>query len=264
MERGLSIEEQVRRGQVFASARYGARLFIAYFQSFTNTYGPLETLRSLYERALSAPGMVGLSVGTRPDCAGDDVLDILSCFAYDYLVWVEYGLQSAHDRTLAAIGRGHDAACFEDAVLRTAGRGLDVCAHVILGLPGETREMMLDTARFLAGLPVSGVKLHLLYVVAESPLGELHRRGGYRCLERDEYADLVAGFLEILPPGVVIQRLTGDPPRGVEIIGPGWAYGKAETLRLINKRMEELDAWQGKKSGCSTSGGSGWGIWWYT
>ncbi|MFP4036547.1 MAG: TIGR01212 family radical SAM protein, partial [Desulfobacteraceae bacterium] len=227
---GLSIEEQVQRGRAFASARYGASLFIAYFQSFTNTYAPVETLRSLYRRALSAPGMVGLSVGTRPDCAGKEVLDLLADFGQKYVVWVEYGLQSSHDSTLAVINRGHDAACFEDAVQRTAARGLNVCAHVILGLPGETPEMMAETALYLARLPVSGVKIHLLYVVADSPMGALYRQGRYRCLDRREYVDLVVAFLERLPWRIVVQRLTGDPPRDLRVLGPDWAYDKTETL----------------------------------
>jgi radical SAM protein (TIGR01212 family) len=251
----LTIEEQVAKGGSFAEKRYGAKKFIAYFQSFTNTYASIAKLKSLYDQALGHPGMVGLSVGTRPDCVEEDVLGLLSSYGRDYKVWIEYGLQSAHDRTLSRINRGHDVACFERGVLTADRWGLEVCAHVILGLPGETREMMLETARFLSGLPVKGVKIHLLYVVRGTPLATLYEKGAYRCLERGAYIELVADFLECLPPEMVIQRLTGDPI-GEELIAPLWAQDKTENLNLIRKRLEERDTWQGKKYRRSTVGKS--------
>jgi len=243
---GLSIDAQMKRGRRFAKARYGAEKFIAYFQSFTNTYGPLSTLKALYDQALGHEGVVGLAVGTRPDCVNPQVLDLLASYQKDRLVWLEYGLQSAHDRTLKRIRRGHDVACFEKAVHLAQGRGLKVCAHVILGLPGETREMMLQAARFLGKFPVDGVKIHLLYVVRGTPLAEMVRQGEYRCLERDVYADLVVDFLELLPPDMVIQRLTSDPP-GAQLVAPLWAREKSTTLHHIQQRLEERGTWQGKK-----------------
>jgi len=149
VNRGISLEEQIKEGIRFAETKYKAAKFIAYFQSFTNTYAPVSRLRDIYRTALDHTGMVGLSVGTRPDCVDDDILELLSSFKKDYLVWIEYGLQSAHNRTLTRINRGHDVTCFEKAVLMSKEHGLNTCAHVILGLPGETHEMMMDTAVLL-------------------------------------------------------------------------------------------------------------------
>ena len=255
MRQHLSIDEQVIKGRRVAEKRYGAKKFFAYFQSFSNTYAPLERLKNLYDRALRHSGMVGLSIGTRPDCVDEDILDLLSSYRKDYMVWIEYGLQSSHDRTLSAINRGHDVACFERSVLNSEGRGLQICAHVILGLPGETRDMMLETARFLATLPIKGVKIHLLYVVKGTPLAALYKKGSYRCLERDAYIELVLDFLEYLPPNMVVQRLTGDPI-GEELVAPQWAQDKTENLNLIRRRLEERDTWQGKAYRRSTAGKS--------
>jgi radical SAM protein (TIGR01212 family) len=246
IDRGESIEEQIAKGRILAEKRYGARKFIAYFQSFSNTYSPLPRLKKLYDAALSQPDVVGLFVATRPDCIDSDILEVLSTYQKDHLVWIEYGLQSAHDSTLLAINRGHDVACFERAVHMAAGYGLDVCAHVILGLPGETRPMVLGTARYLASLPVKGVKLHVLYVVCRTRLAELYGRGEFRCLERDEYIELVIDFLELLRPDMIIQRLTGDPAPS-ELVAPEWAREKSRTLTLIRQRLGERDTWQGKK-----------------
>jgi radical SAM protein (TIGR01212 family) len=246
IDRGESIGEQVAKGRILAEKRYGAKKFIAYFQSFTNTYGPIPRLKELYDTALSHPDVVGLFVATRPDCVNPDILELLRSYQKDRLVWVEYGLQSAHDPTLLAINRGHDVACFERAVRMATGYGLDVCAHVILGLPGETRSMALGTARYLASMPVKGVKLHLLYVVRGTRLAELYERGKFQCLNRDGYVELVVDFLELLRPDMVIQRLTGDPAPS-ELVGPAWAKEKSRNLTLIRQRLEERDTWQGKK-----------------
>lgn len=250
-----SIDEQVTQGRRFAEQRYGAKKFIAYFQSFTNTYASPEELKSLYDQSLRHPGMVGLSVGTRPDCVNEDVLRLLSSYRKDYKVWIEYGLQSAHDTTLYRINRGHDAACFERSVVMADIHGLEVCSHVILGLPGETHDMMLDTARFLSGLPVKGVKIHLLYVVRGTPLATLYKKGIYRCLERETYLDLVVDFLELLPPDMVIHRLTGDPVHE-ELVAPLWALDKTENLNLIRRKLERRNTWQGRNFRTSTAGKS--------
>ena len=174
INRGLSLEEQIQEGVGFAGKKYKANKFIAYFQSFTNTCGPLEHLKEIYRSALNHEGMVGLSVGTRPDCIDHDILNLLESFQRDYMVWVEYGLQSAHDVTLSRINRGHDVACFERAVAMTKAHGLKICTHIILGLPGETREMMMDTARFVAALPIDGIKIHSLYVTRGTALADLY------------------------------------------------------------------------------------------
>lgn len=254
--RGLSIEEQIEEGRRFAQRRYGARKFIAYFQSFSNTYGPPGQLKDLYDRALSQADVVGLAVATRPDCVDGDILDLLAAYQKDHLLWLEYGLQSAHDHTLAAINRGHDRACFERGVRMARERGINVCAHIILGLPGETRKMMLETARYLAALSVEGVKIHLLYVMKGAPLAEGYGRGEFACLERDAYVSLVIACLEVLPPDTVIQRLTGDPPDS-GLIAPLWAREKTRNLQLIRQGMEEKNTWQGRKFQRSSVGSSG-------
>jgi uncharacterized protein len=253
LDRGISIEGQILSGIQHASRRYGARKFIAYFQSFSNTYGPVDRLRDLYDSALSFQGMVGLSVATRPDCVDHEVMKVLSSYTREFLVWVELGLQSAHDVTLKRIGRGHDLAAFENAARTASEHGLNLCAHVILGLPGEDRDMICETARYLGGVPVHGVKIHLLYVVRGTPLASLLERGEFRCLEREEYANRVVDFLELLPPEMVIHRLTGDP-FDVELIAPQWAREKSQNLCLIKSRMEERDTWQGKRYRPSIAG----------
>lgn len=242
--RGLSIHEQIEEGRRFLAARYKARKFLVYFQSFSNTYAPVETLRQLYDEALAPADVVGLSIGTRPDCINKDVLALLQDYARSRLIWIEYGLQSVHDATLARINRGHDFACFRDAVAATRGRGIQICAHVILGLPGESRRQMLETARVLAGLGIDGVKLHLLYVVCGTALETLYRRNRYHCLEQAAYVDIVAEFLELLPPDMIIQRLTGDP-HADELVAPAWALQKQTTLRLLHTRMAQRNSRQG-------------------
>lgn len=245
--RGLSVAEQLERGKTALARRYKARKFLAYFQSFCNTYAPLETLRRLYTEALGVPDIVGLAIGTRPDCVDAGILELLEELARSRLIWVEYGLQSAHDATLARINRGHTFGRFQAAVAATRRRdGIRICAHVILGLPGETREQMLATADAVAALGIDGVKLHLLYVVRGTPLEALYRAGRYTCLEQAAYVDLVCDFLERLPPQMVIQRLTGDPHRE-ELVAPEWSLKKSETRALIQAKLMQRDAWQGKR-----------------
>jgi radical SAM protein (TIGR01212 family) len=242
---GLSINEQIEKGREYLGRRYGAKKFIPYFQSFTNTYAPLLKLKELYDQALECPDMVGLSVSTRPDCVTHEILELLGSYQEDHLVWIEYGLQSAHDVTLSRINRGHNVACFEKSVHMAKEYGLNVCAHIILGLPGETRDMMLQTARFLGRLPVDGVKIHLLYIVKDAPLAMLYEKGEVQCLEKEAYVDLVVDVLECLPSEMVIQRLTGDAAEE-ELMAPLWAKHKFDTLERIRRRLEERDTWQGR------------------
>ncbi len=244
--RGLSLTEQIVQSKRYLARRYKARKFLVYFQSFTNTYAPLPKLRRLYDEALADPDVVGLSIGTRPDCVDQGVLDLLQDYAHNRLVWVEYGLQSVHDATLRRIRRGHDFAAFRRAVAATRGRGIRICAHVILGLPGETRRHMLETARTVGRMGIDGVKLHLLYVVRETPLARLFTRGAYRCLQQDEYVRLVCDFLERLPPPMVIQRLTGDPHRD-ELLAPAWSLRKQETLARIRAELQRRGTCQGSR-----------------
>jgi len=249
---GLSIAQQIAEAKGFIRKRYKARKFIAYFQSFTNTYAPVSHLKGLYDEALAQKDMSGLSVATRPDCVDREILTLLSSYQADHLVWLEYGLQSSHDKTLKLINRGHDVTCFKQSVLMADEYSINICAHIILGLPGEDREMMLQTARFLSNLPIRGVKIHLLYVVKGTPLSELYHKEGFRCLNRNEYANLVVDFLELLPPDMVIQRLTGDPIQS-ELVAPLWAKEKQLNLKLIQTTLERRETWQGKEYRISTA-----------
>lgn len=241
-----SIEDQLRQGIAFKRKRYKAEKFLAYFQAYTNTYDSVKHLRELYDRALSFPDVVGLAIGTRPDCAGDEVLDLIESYARRTEVWLEYGLQSSHDRTLKAINRGHDYACFVGAMERTQGRGIHLCVHVILGLPGETREDMLTTARRLGEMNFQGLKLHLLHVMKDTPMEQQYRQGRVRVFEQNEYASLVVDFLEWIPPGVTIQRLTADAPPQC-LVAPRWCLNKAGVLHSIHEEMERRDFRQGCK-----------------
>jgi len=243
--KGLSVTDQIIQGKKALSKRYKAKKFIAYFQSFSNTYGPFDRLKNLYAQALAIEDVVGLSIGTRPDCVNEPILELLQGYAENYLVWIEYGLQSANDSTLAFINRGHDVMCFKQAVLATKNRGINICAHVILGLPNETKAHVLETARVVSDMEIDGIKIHLLYVVRGTALDKLYSAGEYRCLEQQEYADLVCDFLEHIPKNMVIQRLTGDP-HPEELVAPMWALKKTENMALIKKTLEKRDSWQGK------------------
>jgi len=244
--RGMGIREQIEAGKLPMMKKYKARKFLAYFQSFTNTYTSVENMREMYDAAFSCEGVVGMAVGTRPDCVDEHKLDLIGSYAQTYLVWLEYGLQSVHDATLALINRGHTLKDFENAVAMTRGRGIQICAHVILGLPGETRDMMLDTARYLAGAGIDGVKIHLLYVIKGTPLDRLFLAGAYQPMTQTEYVETVCDFLELLPEQMVIQRITGDP-HGSELRAPAWAGRYRETFNLIQQTLARRDTFQGKK-----------------
>ena len=244
--RPISIGEQMRRGMEFMRSRYKAEKFIAYFQAFTNTYADVETLRRCYEEALRFPDVVGLSIGTRPDCVPDDVLDLIWGYASRCHVWVEYGLQSMHDATLDFINRGHHYGDFVDAVRRTRERGINVCAHVILGLPGESREDMMETARGVSSLGVEGIKLHHLYVARHTPLETLYRLGKIDVLSQDEYIELAADFLERISPDRTIQRLVGDVTSDM-LVAPKWPVSKEVVLRGITEELVRRKSCQGAK-----------------
>ncbi len=242
----LSVGEQIEKEKRLAAQRYGASKFIAYFQPFTNTYGPIDRLRELYEEALGVPDVVGLSLGTRPDCTPPEVLDYLEELAGRTHLWVEYGLQSAQDETLERINRGHDFAEFADAVTRAQGRGIFICVHLILGLPGETPEMMRDTAERVASFGVDGIKLHHMHVVRNTQLEAMHRRGELKLLAMTEYAALAADVLERLPPWTVLQRFVGDV-QGDALVAPRWREGKLRVLEAIQGELERRGTRQGAK-----------------
>jgi radical SAM protein (TIGR01212 family) len=240
-----TVRDQVNRGIELLRKRYEADRFIAYFQAATNTYAPVPKLRRLYDEALEHSQIIGLAIGTRPDCVPDEVLDLLQGYARKRYVSVELGLQSIHDASLDWMNRGHHLDAFVDAVRRCQGRGLSLCAHVILGLPGETRADMLATAETLAALPVDAVKIHNLHVVRDTPLERMYHAGEVRVQERDEYVQIVCDFLERLPPRMIIDRLTGDAPPEY-LVAPLWCLDKPGLLRDIEVELQRRDGWQGK------------------
>jgi len=233
------------KGCIFCNARGSGTGANAKGLSVTDQLMDGKAIKSLYDEALAVEGVVGLSIGTRPDCVDEPVLKLLQNYAEKYLVWIEYGMQSVHDSTLSVINRGHDFKCFQKAVDATKNRGIKICAHVILGLPNEKRSHMLETAKAVAKMEIDGIKIHLLYVVKGTELENLYRQGKYRCLEQKEYTDLVCDFLELIPQDMVIQRLTGDP-HPEELVAPEWSLKKTETLTLIKNTLERRDSWQGK------------------
>ncbi len=227
--------------------RHGAERFIPYFQTFTNTDAPLERLRALWDEAVGfSPDVVGLAVGTRPDCVPDATLDLLASYGSRVRVHLELGLQSAHPRTIARINRGHTLEQFDDAVRRAAARGIEVVAHVMLGLPGETPAMMRETARALAALPIAGLKIHALLVLEGTALAEEWRRGGVPLPDLPTYAGWVADFLELIPSGVFVERLTADGYRDV-LLAPAWSGSKLAVLNAIERELALRDSRQGSR-----------------
>ncbi|WP_224983714.1 TIGR01212 family radical SAM protein [Geomonas agri] len=245
---GVGVAEQLEHAKEVMVRKYKAARFIAYFQSYSNTYAPVEHLRRLYDEALSVPDVVGLIVGTRPDCLPTETLDLLAEYARRCYFWLELGLQSPLDRTLSAINRGHDLVSFSSAVHECQKRGIRVCAHIILGLPGESREEMLSGAEFLNRAGVDGVKIHLLHVMRGTRLAELYQAGTVQLLDRDSYVGLVCDFLERLDPKIVVQRLTGDGNRK-DLIAPLWSLAKFEVLNCIDHELERRKTRQGDKRG---------------
>ncbi len=239
-----SVTEQIASGKKYYKPT--AAKFIAYFQTFTNTYAPVDKLRALYDEALAQEDVIGLSIGTRPDCLGPDVVELLSGYAKKYHIWAELGLQSAHDNTLQFINRGHNFQQFSDAVNSFAGRGLNICVHIIIGLPGENDEDVLTTAKTLAAMPINGIKIHSLLALEGTALGEMYKKGPISVITKEKYVSLVADVLEILPPEMVIQRLTADGYRDI-FLAPDWAMNKLDVLNSINKELERRDSYQGMR-----------------
>ncbi len=243
--RAESIARQVQEGKARLAARYKAEKFIAYFQAFTNTHAPCDILRTRYDEAMADPEVVGLSIGTRPDCIDEARLSLIQEYTGNHMVWIEYGLQSMHNRTLERINRGHTFEDFVRAVRMSQGRDILICAHVILGLPGESKQDIVETARAVADLGIDGIKIHSLYVLKETPLAKLFEGGGCTALDQETFVAWVVAFLENLPPTVVVQRLTGDPDPSA-LLAPAWTLNKQKTLALIQEELEASDTWQGK------------------
>jgi len=243
--RGLSIAEQLELSKAVMVRKFRAQKFLAYFQAYSNTYAPVEQLRALYDEALGVPDVAGMIIGTRSDCLPDDVIDLLADYASKTYLWLELGLQSSVDRTLAAINRGHDTANFIDAVKRCHERGIKVCAHLIFGLPGESKEEMLSTTNLLNQLMVEGIKIHHLYIMKGTMLEELYLKGEVDFMDRDAYIGLVCDFLECLDPRILVMRLMGDG--GFNTVYPHWGAGKFILLNAIDRELERRGTMQGSR-----------------
>ena len=240
-----SIDPQIAQQKELICKKRPVNTFIAYFQAYTNTYAPVEYLRALFTQALSHPEVAALSIGTRPDCLGEDVLDLLSQLNRIKPVWVELGLQTIHPATARYIRRGYPLSCFEEAVKNLHARDLDIIVHTILGLPGETTEQMLQTISFLNHQPIQGIKMQLLHVLKGTDLADDYLAGKFSVLSQEAYVDLVISCLEHLSPDIVVHRITGDGPRDL-LIAPLWSSAKRTVLNEIHHQMKERNTWQGK------------------
>lgn len=241
-----SVTEQLEKGAAALSRRHRAEKFIAYFQSYTNTYGSVAKLERLYREALDFPGVVGLSISTRPDCVPDDVLDLIADLSRQTYLWLELGLESMHDRTLKWVNRGHGVAEFIDAVARCKERNLRICAHLILGFPGESREDMLRATALLNRLGIDGVKLHNLHVIKNTALEKIYNAGEFSLFSQNEYVALVVEFLERLSPDIIVHRLTGETYRAITV-APEWSVDKIGVHNAIHRELEARDTWQGRR-----------------
>lgn len=242
-----SVTMQLEEGKRFFARKYPQMKYLAYFQAYTNTYGELELLKRMYEEALAVEGVVGLVIGTRPDCMPDSLLDYLEEVNRRTFLLVEYGIESADDRTLERINRGHSFACTEDAVRRTAARGIRTGGHVILGLPGESREDLIKQAERLSELPLTTLKIHQLQLIRGTRMAHeyaLHPEE-FHLFSADEYIDLVIDYVEHLRPDLILERFVSQSPREL-LIAPDWGLKNHEFTDRVKKRMKERDAWQGK------------------
>ncbi len=241
-----TLSEQIDEGIRRLKRRYDCDHFMAYFQPATNTYAPVARLRRVYDEALAHPKIVALAIGTRPDCVPDEVLDLLSEIAQNTYLSVEYGMQTMHDRSLDWMNRGHHHDSFLDAMERSRGRGFEICAHVILGLPGESHDDMLATARELARLRVDAVKIHNLYAVRRTPLAEQVERGDVHLMSRRDYVRTLVDVLELLPPTTIVERVSGDAPPDY-FIGPAWCLDKPAVRLAIEEEFNHRNTWQGRR-----------------
>ena len=247
IRRELPVSAQLEDGKEVMRRKYRAEKYIAYFQAYSNTYGTVAHVRQLFSEVIVVSDVVGLIVATRPDCLPEEILEYLQELDGQTYLWLEIGMQSMYDRSLAVIKRRHDFACCTDAIQRARLRGLKVCTHIILGLPGETREEMLAMAGELNRLGVDGVKLHLLHVMKGTQLADMYGCGEVKVLCRDEYAGMVCDFLELLEPRILIHRLTGDGGHE-HLLAPLWSLKKFEILNLIDAEMERRGTRQGSRS----------------
>lgn len=242
-----SVTQQLKDGISFFRDKYQTQHYLAYFQSYTNTYADIESLKSLYEEALSYPKVKGIVVGTRPDCVNDELLDFFAELSKSYYVMIEYGIESTNDNTLKFINRGHDFNCAEKAVFETAKRDIKVGAHLILGLPTESKEMILSHADTISRMPLTALKLHQLQLVRHTKMAEQFESNPecFNLYTVDEYIDLAIEFLERLNPAIAIERFVSQSPKEL-LIAPDWGLKNFEFTAQIEKRLDEKNTWQGR------------------
>ncbi|MCG2712890.1 MAG: TIGR01212 family radical SAM protein [Candidatus Omnitrophica bacterium] len=240
----IALDEQIQTSLSFFKKRFKAEKFIAYFQNASNTYAPVEKLRAIYDVIKKYPEFVGLFISTRPDCIDEEKLDMISAYNDKYDVWIEYGLQTIHDKTLEFLNRRHTFRQFQEAVELTARRNIKTAAHVILGLPRETRQDMLQTAKALTELGLSGVKLHMFHVLKETEIARMYEQGKISLLSEEEYVEIVCDFLERISPECVIMRLVSNSKDDV-LISPKWINRKQEVQRKIEEEFKKRKTRQG-------------------
>lgn len=238
-----TFQEQIENSIVHLKRQFKAEAFIAYFQSYSNTYADVKKLKQIYDCVFLNKEIVSISIGTRPDCVDGEKLDLISTYK---VPWIEYGLQSAHNETLKWINRGHDFECFKHAVIETKKRGIKVCAHIILGFPNETRTMMLKTAEELARLEIDGIKIHMLTILKDSPLLKYYEQNPFYLMNMEQYCNLVCDILEILPPTTIIERIAGTG-YSETTIEPKWVNRRFEILNMIDKILLQRNSKQGLK-----------------
>ena len=242
----LSLAEQIGNGMLHIKKRYKANKFIVYFQPYTNTYAPLETLRELYTEALKQPDIIGLAIGTRPDAVDEQKISMLEELAQKHFILIEYGLQSIYDKSLTFINRGHDYAAFLKAVNMTRDRGIHIGAHLIAGFPTETRDEMLAMAEEISSLPIGFLKVHQLQIIKDTPLADMYKGNPFYTFGYGEYLDFVVDFIERTSPDVVFQRLFATAPDSI-LIAPDWGKSRHRMLSDIEKKLEARDTYQGSK-----------------
>lgn len=245
----LPIKEQIRNGINYLKIRYRARKFLVYFQPFTNTYAPVSELQRLYREALSEPSVIGLAIGTRPDCIDEEKMELLQTLARDYFILIEYGLQSIYDKSLDYILRGHDYQTFIDALDMIKGRDIHIGAHIIVGIPTETMEEMLCMADEISDLPIEFLKIHQLQVVKDTLLAQEYLKEPFHVFQYEEYLNFLVGFIERLSPEIILQRLFATAPDNI-LIAPKWGKTRQEIIRDIERRFIKSDAFQGSKCLC--------------
>ncbi|WML36338.1 TIGR01212 family radical SAM protein [Clostridium sp. OS1-26] len=242
--RQFSIKQQFESIKEVMSKKWKEGKYIAYFQAYTNTYAHVDVLRKKYEEAINEEGVLALAIATRPDCLGEDVLNLLEEFSKKIYLWVELGLQTSNEDTAKKINRGYNLSTFEKAIENLRKRNIDVVTHIIFGLPGETKSDMLNTVNYVAKQDVQGVKFHLLHLMKNTPLVEFYDREELKFLSQEEYIDIICSSISIIPQNIVIHRLTGDAPRSL-LIGPQWSLKKWEILNAIDSELEKRGIYQG-------------------